>query len=202
MILLDSAEHLNFFQELIHFDYWLFSKINQQWTNAFFDSVLLFLRESAIWIPFYLFLLVFITINFGRRSWWWSFSFIMTVVISDLISSHLIKLLIFRYRPCQDSLIAEQVRILVNYCPESSSFTSSHACNHFAMATFIFFTLRETSRWWWLVFFWAFIISYAQVYVGVHYPLDVAGGAVLGCAIGYGMQIFFKRQFGPLSLKQ
>jgi membrane-associated phospholipid phosphatase len=52
------------------------------------------------------------------------------------------------------------------------------------MAFFIYRTLRHTSRWWSLVFVWAFMISYAQVYVGVHYPLDVICGGMVGSLIG------------------
>jgi membrane-associated phospholipid phosphatase len=202
MILLDNTGHQSIFQSLIYFDHWLFSKINQHWTNSFFDTVFPFLREAGLWIPFYLFLLVFTTINFGRKAWFWCFTLIMTAIISDLISSHLVKNLIFRYRPCQNESMQEQVRVLVSYCPQNSSFTSSHACNHFATAVFLFFTLKQSSRWWGLVFLWAFSIGYAQIYVGVHYPLDVIGGIILGCIIGYGMYVFFLKQFGALSLKQ
>lgn len=201
MTLLDSAGHSIFFQHVLDFDHWLFTKINQEWINHFFDHLLPFLRESELWIPFYLFLLVFITINFGKKGWWWALTLIMTGVIGDLLSSSLVKQLIFRYRPCRDPEMADQVRLLVNYCPQSSSFTSSHACNHFAAAVFIFLTLKQTSGWWRLVFLWAFSISYAQIYVGVHYPLDVLGGIILGCSLGYGMDIFYRKQFGTISLK-
>jgi undecaprenyl-diphosphatase len=185
---------------VLRFDRWLFSRVNQRWTNSFFDAVLPFLRQAEIWVPFYLFLLVFITLNFRRKGWWWACTLIMTGIISDLVSSHLVKELVFRYRPCQDPTLADQVRTLVVYCPQSSSFVSSHACNHFAVATFIYLTLKQTSGWWRLVFLWAFLISYAQVYVGVHFPLDVTCGAILGCLIGYGMAIFFRKQIGSLSL--
>jgi len=201
MILLDIPERPVFFQHILNFDYWLFHKINQQWSNSYFDNILPFLRQSELWIPLYLFLLVFSTINFGIKGLWWIVTFAMTAVVGDLFSSHLIKEFVFRFRPCQDPSMTDQVRVLVNYCPTSSSFTSSHACNHFALAVFIFFTLRQTGKWVWLAFLWAFCISYAQVYVGVHYPLDVLCGALLGCTIGYGMQAFFRYQFGSLSLK-
>ena len=188
-------------KQLLQFDHWLFTKINQVWINPVFDLVLPFMRQPEFWYFFYLFLLVFVLYNFGIRGCWWAVSLIMTVIISDLFSSSLIKSTIFRLRPCRDPDLADQVRILVNYCPQSSSFTSSHATNHFAAAWFIFITLNQTGSWRWLVFIWAFIICYAQVYVGVHFPLDILGGAVIGSMIGYGMSIFFRKQFGTLPLK-
>jgi len=201
MILLHFGQHSLFFRKILEIDHWLFNKINQQWTNGFFDYVLPFLRQAEIWLPFYLFLLVFITMNFGKKGWSWALALIMTGVISDLVSSSLVKHLFFHYRPCRDPNLADQVRVLVNYCPQSSSFVSSHACNHFAAAVFIFLTLKQTSNWWRLIFLWAFCISYAQIYVGVHYPLDVTCGIILGCMIGYGMEFLYRKQFGSISLK-
>jgi membrane-associated phospholipid phosphatase len=186
---------------LLRFDHRMFHKINQVWTNPFFDLLLPFARQQEFWYFFYLFLLVFALVNFGVKGCWWAVSLIMTVIISDLCSSSLIKMLFFRLRPCRNPDMIDQVRVLVNYCPQSSSFTSSHACNHFAAAWFIFITLNQTGSWRWLLFLWAFVISYAQVYVGVHFPLDILGGAILGSAIGYGMSILFGKQFGALPLK-
>src|SRR4249919_3323247 len=201
MILLLTPLDAVILKPLLRFDHWLFEKINQVWINPFFDLTLPFIRQQEFWYFFYLFLLVFILYNFGIKGCWWAVTLIMTGIIADLFSSSLIKTLIFRVRPCHDPDMADQVRVLVNYCPNSSSFTSSHACNHFAAAWFIFITLNQTGSWRWLLFLWAFIISYAQVYVGVHFPLDIFGGAIVGTAIGYGMSILFQKQFGTLSLK-
>jgi membrane-associated phospholipid phosphatase len=198
MILLQASLYPAFLNPLFQFDHWLFHKINQVWINSFFDLVLPFARQQEFWYPFYLFLLVFSLYNYGIKGCWWSVTLIMTVIISDLVSSSLVKSLIYRLRPCRNPDIIDQVRVLVNYCPSNSSFTSSHACNHFAAAWFIFITLNQTGSWRWLLFVWAFVICYAQVYVGVHYPLDITGGAILGTAIGYGMSVFFGRQFGTL----
>ena len=51
-----------------------------------------------------------------------------------------------------------------------------------------------------LAYLWAFFISYAQIYVGVHYPLDVAGGAVLGVAVGSLTAWIFHTKWGSLNL--
>jgi membrane-associated phospholipid phosphatase len=198
MILLDSGAHPGILQKIVQVDYWLFARINQEWTHPSLDTLFVFLREAELWVPFYLFLLVFITLNFRLKGLWWSLSLIMTAIISDLVSSHLIKHLIFRLRPCQNPALAGDMRVLASYCPTSSSFTSSHACTHFALAFFLFLTLRSTSRWWWLVFPWAFLIAYAQVYVGVHFPLDVFCGAVIGSGIGLATSRLFRWQFGTL----
>ncbi|HEY6901856.1 MAG TPA: phosphatase PAP2 family protein [Puia sp.] len=202
MTLLDSGSPPGLLHGILKGDFWLFSRINQDWTSPFLDRLFLFLRESELWVPFYLFLLVFITLNFGKKGWWWACYLGMTAIIGDLISSNLIKNhLVWRTRPCQEPLLADSVRFIANYCPSSSSFTSSHACNHFAMAFFIYRTLRHTSRWWSLVFVWAFLIAYAQVYVGVHFPLDVTGGGLVGSLIGWQLSRLFRLQFGTLHLQ-
>jgi undecaprenyl-diphosphatase len=85
----------------------------------------------------------------------------------------------------------------VGYRPQSSSFTSSHAANHFGMAIFLYLTLKNDFGKWPLLFFlWAFSISFAQVYVGVHYPLDVTCGALIGILIGYLCGKSFNRNYG------
>jgi membrane-associated phospholipid phosphatase len=201
MVLLDSDSHRGFLQKIIQADHWLFSKINQDWTSPVTDLIFPFLREAEFWVPLYLFFLVFILVNFGKKGLRWSIMLILTASISDQVSSNLVKSFIFRLRPCRNPELMDSIRVLVNYCPGSSSFTSSHACNHFAMASFIFITLRHTSRWWALMFVWAFLVAYAQVYVGVHFPVDVTAGALLGCLIGFLTSRILHWQTGKLNLQ-
>jgi membrane-associated phospholipid phosphatase len=202
MTLLEAGPHHQvFFQKMLQGDYGLFTHINQDWTSPFLDTVFLFMREAEVWIPFYLFLLVFGTLNFRKKGWIWSLYLGMIVIVSDVISGRLINDHIFRLRPCANPLIADSIRFIANYCPSDSGFISSLACGHFAMAFFIFRTMRHTSGWWWLVFPWAFFISYAQVYVGVHFPLDVFSGGVLGSLIGWQTSRLFRRHAGQLLLE-
>ena len=123
-------------------------------------------------------------------------------MMSDYVSSTLIKENFFRLRPCHDPVLSGNIRFLVAYCPQSSSFTSSHAVNHFAAAMFIFTTFKKSvSSKWAFLFLWAAAISYAQVYVGVHFPFDILCGAVLGVILGYIPGAIFNNKVGLEMLK-
>jgi len=145
-MLLQSGQSISVLEKIKAFDYKLFSKINGEWHNSFFDAFFPFTRETFFWAPFYFFLLLFVTINFKKYGWLWVLFLIFNVFLSDFVSSSLIKDHFFRLRPCRDPAIADHIRFLVKYCPGSSGFTSSHAANHFAAAMFIFATLNKKSN--------------------------------------------------------
>lgn len=188
---------MNFLNYLIQLDKALFLKINTQWTNSFLDSVSPWFREANTWIPLYLFLFLFAVMNFSWRIWPWIVVFIISVTLTDQVSSTFIKAWINRPRPCSDPQFSYQVHLLLSYCPGNGSFTSSHATNHFGAAFYIFFTMKPYfKKWGYLFFLWAAIISYAQVYVGIHYPLDVIGGALLGSGIGFFTSRMFNKYIG------
>lgn len=201
MTLLDIKSAMHIPEALKQIDYNLFSKLNGEWHTPFLDGSIPFIRESYLWLPFYFFLILFTTINFKAKGWYWVLFFLINVTVSDVVSSRVIKEFFFRLRPCQDPGLAGKIRFLVSYCPSSSSFTSSHAVNHFAAAMFIFTTFRKTvSAYWAFVFLWAFFISYAQVYVGVHFPLDVTCGAIIGLILGYTIAKIFNNKIGFTTL--
>jgi undecaprenyl-diphosphatase len=192
---------ITFWDRIQPFDSWLITHINQDWGNSFFDTVLPYMRETLFWVPLYLFLLLFVTSNFGIKGWWWVMGVVLCAALSDLISSQVIKKVIWRTRPCRDEMLGPQLRFFINYCPGSSSFTSSHAVSHFAQAAFFFTTLRPVmGRWANLFLVWAFIIAYTQVYVGVHYPFDVFCGALLGIGIGLSLSKLFHKRIGMLTV--
>ena len=179
------------------FDYDLFAKMNGHWHNPYVDTFMIFIREPTVWVPLYFFFILLITINFKGKGWLWVLFFLLNAMLSDYISSTLIKGNLFRLRPCRDPYISDTIRFIVKYCPVSSSFTSSHAANHFAAAMFIFTTFKKTiSPKWALLFLWAFAISYAQVYVGVHFPFDIFCGAIVGVIFGYIPAKIFNSKIG------
>jgi undecaprenyl-diphosphatase len=67
-------------QKLEQWDQWLFIQVNDHQANSFFDSIMPYLRIAYYWTPLYLFLLVFIPVNFKGRGLWWCVLFLCTVL--------------------------------------------------------------------------------------------------------------------------
>jgi undecaprenyl-diphosphatase len=145
-------------------------------------------------------------LNFGKTAWPWVAFVIFNLLLTDQMSSSLFKNYFHRLRPCADPEMQYQVRLLLDYCSGGFSFTSSHAANHFGFVMFVTQTLKPyLGKFRWLLFLWAGSIAYGQVYVGVHYPLDIFVGALLGCGIGYMVSSFYNRRvaaFYPLVVRE
>lgn len=103
----------------------------------------------------------------------------ITVAISDPVSSQIFKPLLHRPRPCHPDYFINGAHLLFGL-KSSLSFPSSHSTNIFALAFII--TMFYPSRWIWF-FSFAVLIGFSRIYVGVHYPGDVLGGALLGVII-------------------
>ncbi|MCY7411018.1 MAG: phosphatase PAP2 family protein [Chitinophagales bacterium] len=169
---------------LLQLDRELFFFINQQLQNAFFDFAMPYLRDKNLWIPLYVVMAGWLIYKFRVRSFIIIVSAVITLLLTDQIASSIIKPIVKRLRPCNNPEILNQVRLLVD-CGSGFSFVSSHAANHFGFA--VFFIVLFSKKFKWLTPFaiaWATLVCFAQVYVGLHYPLDVICGALLGVGIG------------------
>ena len=128
---------------------------------------------------------------------WWALCFLCTVALADLLGTYAFKETFQRIRPCNEPLLREQVRLLIKRCPGGYSFVSNHAANHFGLATFMVLTFRGILKGWiYLAYVWAAFISFAQIYVGAHYPLDILGGALLGTSAGFLTASVYRGNFG------
>ncbi len=181
---------------LLHLDTSLLVWIHTHLHNPFFNWLMILVRNKWTWLPLYVFIVAFMFFNFGKRGGLWILFFIFTIALSDTVSSKVIKYSVKRPRPCHVEQVSEQLDLLVS-CGGQYGFVSSHASNHFAMAAFIWLTLgRIFRRIRWPVFLWAGLIAFAQVYVGVHYPLDILAGGILGYAIGWVIAWYYKWRMG------
>jgi undecaprenyl-diphosphatase len=83
------------------------------------------------------------------------------------------------------------VHIVNAKCGGKYGFVSSHAANSFALAMLSSSILNR--RWYTIMILaWATSVSYSRIYLGVHYPGDILGGALLGILIGYGLYYFYR----------
>ncbi len=105
---------------------------------------------------------------------------VLSIIVSDQFSSSVLKNLVGRLRPCH---VLHGVRLLVD-CGSGYSFPSSHAVNNFAGATILSHYYRKYA-WGW--FSLASLIALSRPYIGVHYPSDIVGGALIGWACASGM---------------
>ncbi|WP_432712442.1 phosphatase PAP2 family protein [Pedobacter sp.] len=171
-------------ESLLHFDMELFLEIHRGLSNAFFDWLMPLLRNRYFWAPLYLFIIIFCIRAYKKEGLLIIGVLLLTFAIGDLVASRIIKPHVARIRPCSEPQLASRIIHRVG-CGAGKSFPSAHATNHFAIAVFLICIFYD--RWKAILpigIFWAFIISFAQIYVGVHYPIDTMAGAILGIAIG------------------
>lgn len=168
---------------LIAVDQWLLHWINEGWSNGFLDQIMPWWRAKTTWIPLYIGLTAWLIWRYRQRSWPFIVLLLLTVVVTDITSSSVIKPLVGRLRPCQEPALAGQLHVLIP-CGPGKSFTSSHATNHFGFAVMLALLFARGRSWRWVIALgWAASIALGQVYVGVHYPFDILAGAGLGSGI-------------------
>lgn len=171
----------------------------QSLTPASFDALAIVLRNKMTWIPLYILVGIYL---FMRQEKKVAITFLVCSALAaglgDIVSSHILKPYFAYPRPCQEPLLGFQ--LLLDYCPKSYSFPSSHATNHMALAIFWIGSRCFSKPQATFFFIWVFLIVWAQMVVGVHYPKDILAGLLLGSLIGYMFSRifhFFVERFSP-----
>lgn len=156
----------------------------------------------VFWIPFIVGLLVLAYLKLNWRVIFVFLFFGIVVALGDRISVQLFKEVFERLRPCHNPLIKDVVHTVYEHCGGKFGFVSSHATNSFALAVFSGMIFRKSFRFVMLIMlFWAVLVSYSRIYVGVHFPLDIICGALLGVGIAFFVFWLFKFANQKLKLK-
>ncbi len=171
------------FEFLDHLDKDLLLYLQSQ-NTPLMDTLMAGITSKYNWLPLYLLLLLALFRQFRWQAVYSVVAVVLLVILSDQITSSLIKPLFGRFRPCHDPEIGHLVRI-VTKCGGLYGFVSGHASNSFAVTTFFLLLFGRTHRYVWWLLIWPIFVSYSRIYLGVHYPLDILGGALVGIILGY-----------------
>jgi undecaprenyl-diphosphatase len=153
--------------------------------NSSMDVIMEWASAKFVWVPLYVFLLYLVFKFVGKNTWLVVIAVIIVILLSDQLSVHLFKNVFLRYRPCHNLELQSLVHVNGN-CGGQYGFISSHAANTFALAMFLTLFFKNKIRFFGVyIFAWAFFVSYSRIYNGVHYPADVAVGAIVGMILGW-----------------
>ena len=154
--------------------------------SPFFDNFFYVYTQTWTWIPAIIVLLVWMWRKWGICSLYVVAGIVLCILLSDQISSSLLKPLVARLRPTHNPEIADLIHTVNGYRGGRYGFVSSHAAN---AATFVTFTaLIFRNRYYTILLsLWAFLTAYSRVYLGVHYVGDVFCGALVGILVGVGV---------------
>lgn len=166
---------LDFFQSI---DVWLLFFINKNLSNPVFDKFFVIITEVKNWFIAYFILWLIMFFKGDKKTKIVASLLILLIIISDQISSHILKHLFERIRPCN---VFTDLNLLIG-AKKSLSFPSSHAVNNFSVAFFLSRYFKDYSKYFFSV---ASLVAFSRIYVGVHYPSDVIGGALIGLLIGW-----------------
>lgn len=144
------------------------------WLNPVFEGLSYAGRLGLLWI-----VLALVLCGVYRR-WGTLWLTLIAVALADW-SAAAVKALVDRPRPFDrypepDTLVPH---------PPDASFPSGHASTSFAAATMLSLAFPPLAP---ALLVLAAAVAFSRVYVGVHYPLDVLAGAVLGALVAFGLR--------------
>jgi len=179
-------------EQLLEFDETLFLFLNNLGSESW-DGLWRFITEKTSSIPLYALLLYLVYRKLG-----WKGTLIVMLCAAAMIAvtdqvSQFFKHGVQRPRPCQVEELKEIMRYAAKRCGRYGYF-SGHASSSMATAVFLGLLLKSSYKYLpFLMLFWAVIIAYSRVYLGVHYPLDIITGMFFGGIVGWLFYLLQKR---------
>jgi undecaprenyl-diphosphatase len=170
-------------ETLNHIDTEIFLFLNSL-HNSFFDFLMYWISDKYIWIPMYVVFIVLIIKNYRQRTWLIILLVALLITASDQLTVFM-KNYFQRPRPCHQEELQMLVHIVKDRCGGPYGFVSGHASNSFSLAFFLIPFFKNQYRYFtFFIVFWAAIVAYSRVYLGVHFPGDILAGALIGVLMG------------------
>jgi len=173
-------------EQLKQLDLYIFYFFNHTLSTGILDLFFSFITNVRHWLPVYVIGLLFLAIKGGRKGRIAAVLVLLLVTTTDQLGARVIKEIFQRLRPC--NALPDVLTPLG--CTGTFSFPSNHALNNFAVAVF-FSMLYQKAKWY--LYAAAAFIAISRVYLGLHYPSDVLGGAIIGAGFGYLFSMLYYR---------
>jgi undecaprenyl-diphosphatase len=148
---------------------------NHKLANPVLDWFFLFIAESKIGLAVLLLIAAWVFWKGSLRVRLAILLAALCVILLDPITHYWLKPLFGRLRPCH---VLTDLRMLIG-CGGKYGMPSNHAVNSFAAMTVLSLFIRKYSAAFLTI---AVLIGFSRVYLGRHYPSDVAVGAIVGIA--------------------
>lgn len=164
------------------------------------DPIVYYATKTEFWLPLYLYLIFLIFRDYRNVAWLVLSGVVISILLSDQITSGLMKPLFARLRPSHEPTLEGVIHLVNGYRGGLYGFASSHAANTFGIALYFYLLMHNRYRFARLLFVWAGFMSYTRIYLGVHYPGDILVGGLVGLMSGYFAFRFYewlKNRYGP-----
>ena len=160
--------------------------------SPFWDTLMYWISYKFTWVPLYLAALIYFIYKQKQKAILSIVLVVATIALADQLSVHLFKNVFLRYRPCHNLEIQNLIHTVHGHCGGQYGFVSSHAANAFGFAIFTALVIQKRKISY-LLILWAIVVSYSRIYLGVHYPADIFGGAILGSSIAIIVALIYKK---------
>ena len=164
---------------ILYYDHKLFMFINNNLSNVLFDFIMPLFDNPKKWLIPIIAFWIFSSVKDKKNRYKLLLMIPLVVILTDQFGAF-IKNLELRDRPWY-FLDSDKVNHLGGNGGKHKSFPSNHAANLCALATvltYIYYKLR------YIFWFFAVIIMFSRIYIGVHFPLDVFVGMLIGLSFG------------------
>ncbi|MBS9463267.1 phosphatase PAP2 family protein [Flagellimonas sp. 389] len=151
----------------------------------------------STWIPLFLFFIVLLFIKFSTLEAFYKLATALCLVVFIILITNLTKVTVARLRPNNTEEINTLIRILKT--PMDFSFFSGHAASSFSITVLFFLFVRTKLKWAFLFFIWPILFATSRIFVGVHYPLDILVGALVGILSAVLFYRLYNRFIAPCS---
>lgn len=189
------------FSSITPYDVWLMPLLGGGHT-VFLDGLATVLTSGWTWIALYATLLLAVIKNNETMAQIWLAvgGAVVCVAFADGLADLIVKPLCMRPRPLNDPAVRPLIDVVTGLADKNYSFFSAHAANTMSLCVF-FSLIMRSGRLAAALTVWSLANCWTRIYLGMHYPSDIAVGLVWGAAVGAAVYAAYRHCYQRLSPK-